>query len=199
MRKQDIRTGVVYAYQRSSWSLPVPLVFLSLDLHRRLRPRAGADSWCQPSTYGDRPKAALGFSDADIGYPVARLGWNRELTDDALAALPSLGAEVASGDLPGWLQAAGIERDILTRMASVIGPYDEVMAEREVRLHAEAERTRRENAGRQDKASRARAVIRALGAQGVKASYDEWDVTVTLSLDEAEKVVTALARTEDGR
>ena len=55
MRKQDVRTGVVYAYRRSALMPPEPCVLVSLELRTgRDSYRSGAD-WSTPAGAGARP------------------------------------------------------------------------------------------------------------------------------------------------
>lgn len=188
MRKQDIKPGVVYAYRRGAWDTPTPLVFLSLDLHVPSRQRKPGDPWCERALHDKRAKRGSIYP--DVGYPVVigeRMG--QGATEETIAAMPALGADVIADGLTDEQRASRLSTDILTRLASVVGVYAEVMAERKRQVDKDREVHRRH--AEQTVATQARRaeLMGRLAAVGVTVTrvYDHDDQLI-LTLDEAAKV-----------
>lgn len=185
MRKQDIRTGVVYAYQRGTYGSPGAVVFLSLELHKYVKHRQPGQPYWTPAAGFDKPRRG-DWSFASVGYPVV-IG--REPGD-----LASLGAEVITTGLTPAQYEAGLSADTLTSLAAVKGPYAEVMAayarEQEADRKRRQEKRERETA-RRDRAARVKADLEALG---VFANYhqDRFELT----LENAEKLAALLPDVE---
>jgi hypothetical protein len=188
VRKQDIRTGVVYAYQQRASGIrePEPAVLLSTKLHTgRSRRRLETGPWCTPAASYEKP--GRDYLGAPTGYP-ALFAANGIPLPDLISLMLSVTPDVlVTGEPP-----AGITLQILTSLTHLRGVYADVAAGHAERRRTEAEQNERERAERQARQRRAKAVTAALGRCGVLASYDEWDVTVTLALDEAEKLATLL-------
>jgi hypothetical protein len=128
MRKQDIKLGTIYAYQNRSWNDPQPLVFLSSTLYRqRWRGDLHSDPAYLPGGDAGYTKPAAGrptYSPA-VGYPVL-IGRQNALPDQIATMMRIKPIAITTG-LAQQHADAGIYLTLLTRMASVIGLYDEVM------------------------------------------------------------------------
>jgi hypothetical protein len=192
VKKSDIKTGIVYAYQRGDWDRPQPLVFLSLDLYKARSYSERNVPWCSlAGDYHTRPKRGEGFDGRDVGYPVIIL--SEPGSADSLAAMAELGPEVITAGLPEPHTAAGMRTDVLTRLASVTGTYEEVVAElaERRRRDRELEDERRAEEGRT--ATRREELISRFAALGVKVTRAGLAADLlTLSLDEAAKIADRL-------
>jgi len=194
MKAKDIKPGVVYAYQRSKYSSPQPVVFLTSvapeHLYRTTSRYRSADSPAfQKANSQAKPKLGTGYSDATVGYPavIPYGGAGREiLTEVTLDEF-----KAATGDVD---HLRDIEFRLVTSLGHIIGPYEEVVA-------AQAEKRAAEEAAWQAKrdqetASHDRAVdlITALAAHGVKAGWGDTAgrTVLTLSLDEMDKLLAML-------
>jgi len=193
VRKQDIKPGVVYAYQRSTYSDPSPVVFLSLDLYSDRR-RGAVGPRFSPARVGDKPHSGM-YGSGSTGYLIAEVrgGWRKdtERADAAermksLTLADALASEEASpDDLIGF--------DVLPRLTPIIGPWDEVItAKRDADERARQARDK-ERAERLARDDRATEVLRTLKAAGVRAQYEGGKAEFRLSLDDAEKLASLLA------
>ena len=193
MRKNDIKPGVVYAYQRSSYGDPDPCVLVSTDLYTG-RNRYDRDRAPFVSPAGEGAKPGKNYLDQPTGYVIVlpagvKLGETPEQLHARLLAVTTADLEASKDGQAG----DGLYFDILTRLNSITGLYDEVMAERKAREKAEEERWAREREETARRDTRAAAAHAALFAAGVKARY--WDGQFTVSLADAEKLAALLSST----
>jgi hypothetical protein len=199
MRKDQIRPGVVYAYQGAKHRPVTPIVFLVspadgiLYERRSIRDHGSPEPRYARAADGAKPVSGRGSLLArTVGYPVATLGTNGDPKDLPKATLA--GFEAATGVSRGEF-AYHLE----TRLASIIGLWDEVTA-------AEAEKQARRDkmaadldAAEKASQSRAASIVAALAqaGPGFKAEPDQRYGVVNylrISLDEAEKLAALLNR-----
>jgi hypothetical protein len=189
MKKTDIKTGVVYAYRRGNYGNPRPMVFLSLGLHRS--PEYGRGRWATPAAHDTKPRAGSGYGGSDVGYPVA-LGTAGETPIEKLA---SLGPDLIEQNVwSGLLAEAGITRDILTNMAAVLGPWDEVVAARKAQEARERERMADERRVRDAETAMSDSAIAALREHGIFADrYQHGGGGIRLSPHNSAKLAALLS------
>lgn len=194
MKKADIKTGVVYAYQRSAYGDPDPAVLVSTDLYtgRDRYDRGNGRSWCVPA--GDT-KPGRDYLGRATGYVIVVPAASKpDETPEQLHArmlavtMADLGAttdgQVRKGD--------GLYFVILTRLVPLVGLYDEVMAEREAQRQHDRELEAKRDAERSQREQRIAAIIGRFSALGLTVSRDYRTPELTLSLDEAENIASLL-------
>ncbi len=128
MRKQDIKPGVVYAYCESRWNQPSPVVFLAAPAASRIYTRSarrGEDG--QPFFTTAREGVKAGRYSG--GYPMVRLAHPDNIGDISRFTLD--GFEAATDP-----RADGGTYTIVSNLVYIVGPYDEVMADRDGRPRA---------------------------------------------------------------
>lgn len=188
MRRQDIKTGVVYAYQPNpDRDAPKPLMFLSADLH--IRAVRHPVPWCRPSLAGER----AGYKSLHreyTGYP-AILAHG---IDPAEPEMIALAATVASNALTTGDVPEGLQLDIITNLAHIRGPYAEAQKKWDEMLAVRRQRFEQSEALTRQRHERAEAVIGTLALHGISAHYG--DSTIRMSLDAAEKLTALLAEQE---
>ena len=87
MRKQDIKPGVVYAYQRGTYGNPLPVVFLNTPADGELYTEGS--QWRKPGSkaftraHGGSKPHAVSFG-SDVGYPVVRGRWDADTDPPSL-------------------------------------------------------------------------------------------------------------------
>jgi hypothetical protein len=197
MRKQDIKPGVVYAYQRGTYDDPRPVVFLSLDLYSDRR-RGAEGPRFRKACDGDKPHSGT-FGSGSTGYLIAEMrgGWRNDAERaEAAERMKSLtladaltSREAGPDDLTDF--------DVLPRLTAIVGPWDEVIAAKRARDEKARQVAQREQAERLARDDRAVDVLRTLKAAGVRAQYEGGHAEFRLSLDDAEKLASLLAA-EDG-
>lgn len=134
------------------------------------------------------------WSYPDYGYVTVSVNTWRSRGPDSAAeetkareALSSLTLEqVLTGKLPHEL----LDAEILTRLAALEGPYDEVIAAEEAARRTQKEYQDRQESARQVREERLSAVRQALAKHGIR-TYREDSTTLRLSVEEAEKLVNA--------
>lgn len=198
MKRTDIRAGVVYAYQRSTYNEPQPIVFLN----------APADGvlYCETSHYrapgspafikarADSKPHRVQFG-SDVGYPVVRLRWDSKDDPASLLSVTLADFEAATGSIDG-----GREFAVVVSLAAIAGPWSDVKAARDEQV--EADRQLREHERAEADASRARAidVLTALRARDIEperiSPYGKVE-SIVLPLEEAEKLL-AMLRDREG-
>lgn len=184
MRKQDIKPGVVYAYQRGEYGPLKPCVVLSLEMHKTVR---GAPGWTRAEGH-DRPQRGDLVRPA-IGYPVV-------MGEPELAGgMASLGAGIIASGLTDEQVCSGLSGNTLYAPVCLRGPYAEVAAALAERERAELEANARARAARNAELARAITLTDELGRSGIAADSLVVDGTrhITLTLDEAEKLARLLA------
>jgi hypothetical protein len=198
VRKQDIKPGVVYAYQRGTYGNPQPVVFLNTPADGELYTESsqyrkpGSKAFTR-AREGSKPHA-VSFG-SDVGYPVVRGRWDADTDPAALLSATLSDFEAATQPYSG-----SHEFRVVTSLTAIAGPWDEVIATRKAQY--EADRQRRERDQQEARASRTRAIdiITALSARDIKvsriSSYGAVD-SVSLPLDEAEKLVSLLSSLPD--
>jgi hypothetical protein len=198
MRKQDIKPGVVYAYQRdhSYCGRPLPVVFLNTpagsELYSESSVRPLSRSRGMPAFYRAHAQAkphAVSFG-SDVGYPAVRFRW------DATGHISEL-LSVTLADFEAAVERTQGDREftVITSLAAIVGPWDEVKAAYDERKRANDEQKRADAEAADASRTRAMDVMRALRAYGVEVSrlpaYGAVK-SVSLSLEEAEKLVAVL-------
>ena len=162
MRKQDIKPGVVYAYQVSKdYGKPAPIMFLNAPADGKL------------------------FS--SIGYPAVKA--RRGASPDVLKGYALADFTAATSRYIG--DDAELEFVIVTVLGQVTGTYEDAKADYDARQEADRVQRQQDNERKAENERRAASVLAAFESAGVKASY--WDHTVTLSLPDAEKLAALLS------
>lgn len=194
MKKADIKTGVVYAYQGRTYGDPDPAVLVSTDLWTgRDRYERGRDSapWCQPA--GDR-KPGRDYLGRATGYVVvlpagSKPGETPEQLHARMLAITPADLEATRDGQAG----DGLYFAILTRLTPLAGLYGEVMAEREQRRQRDSELAAERAAEESREASRRADLIARCAALGVKVTRDYRESgLLSLTLDEAAKIAEML-------
>lgn len=198
MKKADIKTGVVYAYQRNrSYDSPTPVVFLAAPSEGKLynRPRRFGTStgpvYRLAAGY-DKPKRATGYADATTGYPVAKLSAAAGRSDlSPLIAVTLADFEAATSSYSG---EGGVEFDLITTLTQITGPYGEAVAAYDAHRRATQEHQERVRADKDEKLERAKSLVAAFGRAGVRAQHGDifGSRKILLSLDEAAKLAEML-------
>ena len=199
MKLKDIKPGVAYAYQDSKSRQAGKIIFLavpgeSIRLYRETAWRAGSDKHAFTRSRETRPQS--GQSDvwtrqAVHGYPAVQihLAYGEQPEPDLTAVTwdDFLAVTVATTED----KARGIKFILVTRLACVLGPWDEVMAAEAQRKQAEqADRDKRETE-RRDRKRRAAMVVATLEKLGIDSFFERGDsnrYAVSMELDAAEKL-----------
>jgi hypothetical protein len=194
MRKQDIKTGVVYAYQRGrgDYDSPEPIVFLAAPADGKLYTER--DSFSQKGISfhrarpGGKPVARRSYMGGSTGYPAVLLDHGTDPADLLRVTLADF--EAATTAYPG-----NIKFVVFVTLAHITGPYDEQVAEYEGRRAARDDASARQEQARRASRDRAKGITAALKAAGIEAEADNAYGTVTsivIPLDEAEKLIALL-------
>jgi hypothetical protein len=190
MRKADIKLGVVYAYQ-DSLGPPRPAVILSTDLYSTRGRLSNRDEYAARAIAGTKPGTS--YMGVSTGYlaVVPDYGTKRErgdLTRDMLAFSLADAEKVTDGDLGGDLHV-----EVITTLAKITGPYDEVMAERAASVERERQQRQEDDAARRARDERKAAIVSRFSVLDLTVSpdYRVPDV-LTLSLAEAEAIAEKL-------
>jgi hypothetical protein len=201
MKKADIKPGVVYAYQRGrgDYDEPQPIVFLNApadgDLYARSsyhRP-PGAPAF-HAAHDGSKPHRGSGYSSPDVGYPAVMLGGNapKGTKPEDLLKFTLAGFKAATSTTAG----DGTMFTLITSLAQITGTYAEAKAEYEARRQARREEAQQERTAADASRARAIDVLASLRAHDIEANripaYSAVD-SITLPLDEAEKLIALLA------
>ena len=203
MRKQDIKPGVVYAYQRGKYASPSPVMFLSMDLYERRGRARGADKagpprWVTKAAPG--AQAGDGIGGAATGYPVVRQAHlyrqNRPDPSEVARRIARFTlADFEASQVPEIDDH--IEFDVIPRLAPIVSTWEEAAA----MLAREAEELAGRRAAREASHRRADAVIAALVVAGIDAEPDQvFSETraIVIPLDEAEKLARLLSPGTEG-
>lgn len=192
MRKQDIKPGVVYAYQEGKYQSPTPIVFLAAPKDTELwsahrRPPEGAQRSKQANA-GAKPYRSRGryMSGGDTGYPAAQaraMPGDGSGYDMAALATVDLADFEAATDAPG----PRCRFTVVTNLTYIAGEWETVTAEHAAA--AQADRDHRAALQRERSAlnKRAGAVQVALGVP-IRWDGDRF----ILSLQSAEKLAALL-------
>jgi len=196
MRKQDIKPGVVYAYQEGKYGATLPAMLLTTDLYKGRDDYRDTESLkFRKAGAADTPHAGrLGSPTTGYLIAIARHQISRRVDYDevaeriakiTLADMEATGGESPAGEPFGYM--------LIVRLGVIIGPWDEVMAER--REHDAAKKRRQEQEAAQAKAldDRAAAVRLVLITNGISPRFSGTDRNLIVSLDDAEKLAALLA------
>ncbi len=197
MRKQDIKPGVVYAYQEGKDQSPRPVAFLSADLyasqgHSEHGPRfrkAASDAKPQSGTYGS----------PSTGYAVAimREQFGRRVDRDEVAARLTR-VTLADAAAAGWGHLDDlISFMLIVRLAPVLGSWDEVTAQQREEAEEKARRQAALAAAAKALDDRAAVVRRVLIVNGISPRFSGTSRDLIVSLDDAEKLAALLAATPE--
>lgn len=185
MRKQDIRAGVAYAYQRGRLDSPEPCVLVSTDLYAEHDRRYSSPSW-SPAREGVKP--GRNYLREPTGYPALLRGWGLACIPDAdlIALMLPVTPDVLAGDsLP-----AGLRLEILTSLTPLCGPWEQVKAGHDERERGAAEQRRPQRAESDRQRDRFGAIAAVLAPLGISGSYITGGVW--LPLDDAERLAGLL-------
>ena len=189
MRKQDIKPGVVYAYREgrltSDWREPSPCVFLAAPADGQLY----ATSRSRGTDGAPYFKAALKGAKASWpnGYPVVMIAHTDHIPDAVSVTLADFETATSA-------KAPGGRYSIVSNLAYIVGPYDEVIADRKIRWEAGRLENERQREIEQARRRRGTAVIAALAAAGVRVDrLPMYDEDIVIPLAEAEKLIALLA------
>lgn len=192
MKRKDIQAVQVYAFYDGrydpTYSTAQPLLILSTDLYEvGMRGSANEGKLVTPR-HGSKMRAGT-WNIPAIGLPAIILenpGYVGKVRRDALQAW-SYYDELHTED-EGRNTFVG-RYTMVTSLAKLVGPYDEVHAEEVARDEAQREANRQaaeHRAAEKDRRDRLRDRLEALG---VRASYGVDVSTITFTLDEVEKLV----------
>jgi hypothetical protein len=193
MRKHDIQPGVVYAYQEGKYQDPKPVMFLSTDLYTSQR-RSELGPRFRKAASDATPHSGR-YDNPSTGYLVAimRDQFLKRVDRDEVAARMAK-VTLADAQAAGWEHLDDlISFMLLVRLAPVLGPWDEVMAQRR---EADEEKARRQAAiaaeakALDDRAAKVRLV---LITNGISARFSTAARDLIVSLDDAEKLTALLA------
>ena len=197
MRKQDIKPGVVYAYQEGKYQSLRPVAFLSADLYAsqgrsehgpRFR-KAASDAKPQSGTYGSPSTGyAVAIMREQFGRRVDRDEVAARLTKVTLADAAAAGWEHLD-DLIGFM--------LIVRLAPVLGPWDEVMAQQREEAEEKARRQAAIAATAKALDDRAAVVRRVLIVNSISPRFSGTSRDLIVSLDNAEKLVALLATSSE--
>lgn len=194
MRKQDIKTGVVYAYQRSASYSPEPVVFLvapadgDLYLPRDRHNRTGFAF--RPAGEGAKPERSRIYG--PTGYAVAKFGYRASRADlSALTAVTIADFEAATSATG---REDGVEFDVMTTLGQITGVYEDVVAARRAQQQQEQEYRERVRSAEDRDRERARVLIGAFSKAGIESTTGDvfGSRKILLTLDEAEKLAALL-------
>lgn len=196
MKAKDIKPGTVYAYRRSKYSTPQPIVFLApVDAEHvyvtadRFRPK---DAPAYRKAHGRaKPGRGSGYASPSYGYPaVVAYG---DVSQVDLTAVTLADFETSTS---GYDAARGISFMLVTNLGQIVGDYEEAVAaaEREKREREEAYEA--EKRAHREANERAAALVAALGEHGVQARPDDsyFPNTLVLSFGEVDKLLALLNR-----
>ena len=199
MKFKDIEPGVAYAYRETRYGSPEKIMFLAAP-DNGISLYAQAGSFAKPGDPAFTPSRASkpdsGRSDVwarrqKHGYPAVRKynygGDQPDLTtvtwDDFQKATVATAHD----------EDRNIRFFVVTRLAEVLGPWDEVIAAEEQRRKEAVAAREKAEAVEQEKHNRASEVVATLHAAGIKGVARRIDgYALTIELAEAEKLAVLL-------
>jgi hypothetical protein len=198
MRKNEIKPGIVYAYQRSrDHGSPEPIVFLTAPASGQLYTTASMYKKPGEPAYvrvyeGSKPRSASTWTGPQTGYAAVRLSWNSRVDPQDL-----LKVTLAEFEKTTSSHATGIEGTyftVATNLTGIVGLYDEATASYEAKRAAEHEQMKRESAERDSLRTRANRICDELAARGVSGYFNGFQPGngITLSLSDAETLLALL-------
>ena len=200
MKKNEIKPGVIYAYQRSrEYGSPEPVVFLDVPaegvLHSTASDYKKADQPAFIKAYsGAKPQASRGFSGISHGYAAVFFARTYEPGADPADLLkPTLAdfEKCTSGYAPAGFD--GLKFDLVTSLTYITGEYDEKLAEDKAQRETDRDARRRDQAERDAADARAASIGSALARLDVEASLDRSaSGYLKITLDDAEKLLALL-------
>jgi hypothetical protein len=200
MKKADIKPGVVYAcWRRKAHESPSPIMFLAAPSPDALYHRARGGDETAPcfarALAHDKPQREEGWQVGTIGYPAAMRGSDSKLAPEDLLNVTLADFEAATSS-----QQGGYRFTLVCNLAEIAGPWDEEVAWDRERHRRRDERIKQELAAADASRARAADILTALRAHGVEANriptYSAVD-SITLPLDEAEKLIALLAAKDE--
>ena len=208
MRKNDIKPGVIYAYQRGrgDWDTPSPIVFLTAPADGTLyrssgtysRPGAHEFSKAHP---GAKPGAGSSVYGAVSGYAAVTTNWNAGCTPEDWNAgcTPEDLLKLTLADFEkttdGRTGIAGTRFTVVTSLTFITGEYGAVMAARKARQDAKREQYEQENAERNaaiDRTGRISKRLAQYGAVHTPDSRHTGEGYIRITLADAEKLLVLL-------
>lgn len=203
MKKNDIKPGIIYAYQRGRGDLdtPVPIVFLAAPADGTLYTKAsnyrkpGDAQYTQVTYPNAKPSAGRGYGSRDIGYPAVQINWGHEseVSPQNLLKVTLADFEQATTSYdPG---IAGMRLTLVTSLAAITGPYEEKLAEYNARQDAIRRQREQEKAERDVILTRAENIVSRFTRFAVTPGHAGTGGTqphVRFTLDDAEKLLNLL-------
>ena len=199
MKFKDIKPGVIYAYRDSKYGTPEKIMFLAgvegIRLYAEAPFRAGPEVPAFTASRLDKPESGrsdVWATQSKHGYPaVRRSSWSKEDEPDLTAVTWDDFRQATVGTR--YDNDRNIEFTVATRLAAVLGPWDEVMAAEDEKRKAEKAASEKAEAARLDKKTRAAKVSSILQDAGIKAIARSADgYALTIELNEAEKLAGLL-------
>jgi len=202
MKKNEIKPGVIYAYQRSrEYGSPEPVVFLDIPsegvLHRTASDYKKADEPAfLKAAAGSKPQASRGsYSRSSVGYAAVFLSnsFSQADADPADLLKPTVAdfEKCTSGYAPAGFD--GLKFALVTSLTYITGEYDEKLAEDKAQREADRDARRRDQAERDAADARAASIGSALARLDVEASLDRSaSGYLKITLDDAEKLLALL-------
>lgn len=142
MKKTDLQTGVVYAYQRGKYDSIAPAVLVSLDLFQSNLSRYGRDKTGEPSYVpaGDRYTVPGSHFDTTVGYLAISNGSLRygggPNDPTSLEALTTITlADVLRDTVQGGEDPQGYVVSLINNRA-IVGVYDDVLGAKDAKKQA---------------------------------------------------------------
>jgi len=192
MRKQDIRAGVPYAYSYGQAHRPEPCVLVTTEL-RTGRQSGVPGPWSRPALPAAPPGGGR-YGSARTGYAALfrEYGWEhrRDRLPDAdviarmLAVSPGC---LETGEVPD-----GLRLMIITSLRPLLGPWDEAIAKLAAREAEEERQQAARDAVLAASAARLEAVTARLAAHGVTGLHYFGGDSITVPVEEAEKIANLL-------
>ena len=201
MRKNQIKPGVIYAYQRNrdGSDRPTPIVFLTAPadgiLYREANPTtvsAGGSHTPAPRTRANQIAAGTGYGSRSTGYPAVMVDYNAVVILDDLLKLTLDDFEKTTSNHGTGIEGARFT--VVTSLATITGPYDEVMAAYNERRDADRQQREQDQARTAGHLTiRAVSLNERLARFGVGNSVERASSGyLKITLDEAEKLLTLL-------
>jgi hypothetical protein len=197
MKKNEIKTGVVYAYQRSrGYGAPERIVFLAapsdgvlFSTSRASRMDADSPAFRRASDGIDKPyKSGSSWDTRRCGYPVVILTDSGAHPGALLELTVTDFAKATSAQQTGL---AGAYFDVITTLGQITGLYEEKMAEYKASQKAEREQREQRYAAAEAGSRRNAAACEKLETFGIEPMPRGYEC-VQLSIADAEKLIALL-------
>lgn len=202
MKKNQIKTGVVYGYQRSTYNSVTPVVVLDTErlyattAEARYSSSSQAKRFRPAAPYENKPKSGGGFNSA-IGYlAVKSLNSTSEVD---IADLLSVTLEEAAEEKCGGtsrLSELGI-MVILVQPRHLLGEYEDAAAKEKAEREERYARYAREDEERAALRDRGEKISESLKELGFEHRYEVAGSTIELSLEQAQAIIDAIRELSD--